>query len=716
MATSAETTARPQFEKYLIEFLAVFLAYYVAGKIGQATTEIRSSNLGPVWPAYGVALAAVLLRGNRVLPAIALSAWLVASQSPVPQIAAAGQAIAATLAAFTGGVLLKRVNFDPAMSRLHDALNLIVLGGLTSSLVSSLLGTAVLFATGEQPYAGIGSAWLIYWLGDSTGVLLITPLVLTGAKLLEIRQPARIAEFLALFLVLVLACSTVFGGLSLFWAEPHAPSVAVLPLLMWAAIRFGVSGVSATTLVVAAIATVVTALGFGPLAHATTFTSAVLLDIFFAVLSASGVTLAAVIAEREHAEAARESLIRDQAAIEARLRVAEVIGSFAAALRESEDKLRLILDSAAEAIFGVDTEGRCTFCNQACLRILGYQSDQALLGRNMHELVQQAEGSARPHSPMTQVLQTGLGVHFDEEVLRKADGTSFPAEWWCFPQLKGDDVVGAVVGFSDITQRKQAEERAAMLRDELAHLNRVGMLSALTAALAHEINQPLTAIRVNAEAGLILLASKQPPLHEIGAALSEIRNDNQRAADVLRQVRTLLRKDTTGVERVEINSTVGDVVKLIGNSAARRGICIDAELAAETRPVRGDRIQVQQVVLNLLMNACDAVEQNEKPNRRVSLKTTAGDGAMVVQIRDTGVGLSNDEIARVFEPFFTTKNDGTGLGLWISRTIVDAYGGTLVAARNSERGMTFSASFPYWDKLPESPASGLARDLLPVSQ
>jgi C4-dicarboxylate-specific signal transduction histidine kinase len=242
------------------------------------------------------------------------------------------------------------------------------------------------------------------------------------------------------------------------------------------------------------------------------------------------------------------------------------------------------------------------------------------------------------------------------------------------------------------------------------------MLSALTAALAHEINQPLTAIRVNAEAGLILLASKQPPLHEIGAALSEIRNDNQRAADVLRQVRTLLRKDTTGVERVEINSTVGDVVKLIENSAARRGICIDAELAAETRPVRGDRIQVQQVVLNLLMNACDAVEQNEKPNRRVSLKTTAGDGAMVVQIRDTGVGLSNDEIARVFEPFFTTKNDGTGLGLWISRTIVDAYGGTLVAARNSERGMTFSASFPYWDKLPESPASGLARDLLPVSQ
>ena len=719
MVTSAETSARPQFDKYLVEFLVVFLAFYVAGKLGQATTEIRSSNLGPVWPAYGIGLAAVLLRGNRVLPAIAVSGFLIAVQSPIPHITAALQTAASTLAVFTGGVLLKYARFDIALSRVRDALNLIVLGGLTSALVSSLLGTAILYASGEQPYAHIGSAWLVYWLGDSTGALLVTPLVLTGARLLEIRTPSRIAEFEALILLLVLACWFVFGDVPAFPARLHTHTLAfaVLPLIMWAAMRFGVSGAATTTLLVAAIATVATALGSGPFAQTTTFASAVLLDIFFAVLSTSGLTLAAVVVEREQAEAAREALIRDQAAIEARLRVAELIGAFAAALRESEDKLRLILNSAAEAIFGIDHDGRCTFCNQACLRILGYPSDQALLGMDMHELVQHshADGSVRPRSPMAQVLQTGQGIHVDEEVLWKADGTSFPAEWWCFPLQKGGNVVGAVAGFSDITQRRQAEERAVMLRDELAHLSRVGMLSALTGALAHEINQPLAAVRINAEAGLILLQSEQPSLREIRTALSEIRNDNQRAAEVVRHVRTLLRKDMTRFEPVEINSTVSDVVKLIENSAARRGICIDAELAAETWPVRGDRIQVQQVVLNLLMNACDAVEPNEKVNRRVSLTTTAAEDGMIVQIRDCGSGLSDDELSRVFEPFFTTKRDGIGLGLSICRTIVDAHAGSLGATRNSDRGMTFSVSFPYWDMLAEDRGPASASNSLAAS-
>jgi len=505
--------------------------------------------------------------------------------------------------------------------------------------------------------------------------------------------------------VVGLTCWIIFGDVPLFPVRLHALAFAVLPLIMWAAIRFGVSGTSATTLVIATIATVATALGLGPFSQATTFASAVLLDIFFAVLAASGLTLAAVIAEREQAEAARARLIRDQAAIEARLRVAEVIESSGAALRASEDKLRLILDSAAEAIFGVDPEGRCTFCNQACLRILGYPNEEALLGRDMHELIlhSHSDGAARTPSPMAGVLRTGHGVHADAETLWRADGSSFPAEWWCFPLQKGENVVGAVAGYSDITERRQAEAHAAMLRDELAHLSRVGMLSVLTGALAHEINQPLTAVRVNAEAGLILLARQQPALHEIRAALSEIRSDNQRAAEVLRRVRTLLRKETTRMEPAEINSTVTDVVRLIENSATRRGICMDVALTPQTRPVRGDRIQMQQVVLNLLMNACDAVQHNERRSRCVGVKTCAAERGMVVEIRDSGAGLSDDELSRVFEPFYTTKHDGLGLGLSICRTIVDAHGGTLVANRDSGRGMIFSVTFPYWETSVENP-------------
>jgi PAS domain S-box-containing protein len=804
MAWSADGDARIAVRKFLFEAAIVFVAYYVAGKIGQATTEIRSSNLGPVWPAYGVALAAVLRYGYRIWPALVASAFLVAFQSPVPHIAAAGQAVSATLAATTGGALLKWASFDRALSRLRDALTLIIFGALASAMVSSSLGVAVLYATGVEAYSGIGQAWLVYWLGDSTGVLLITPLALTGFRLLEVRKPADILEFAALTMLLVIASLAIFADLGPFSIRLHGLAFGVLPFIIWAAVRFGVPGMALSTLVVASIATVATALGDGPFAQDTVFINAVLLDIFFAVLAVSGFTLAAVIAEREHAETEKVQLIREQAAMEARLRLAAIVESSddaiirqnlqgavtdwnagavrlygyaaqeaigkiffklirpdsagddsgtmsldairkretthfrkdgtpiqvsvtrspirdaagqvvgasviardisermraAVALRESEDKLRLILDSTFEGIYGVDMEGRCTFCNQACLRLLGYDSDSMLLGKDVHRLIHHSHADGTPWSPedcsIVRVLRTGHGVHVEDDVLWRADGTSFPAERWSYPQRRGSTMVGAVVGFSDITQRKEAEHKAADLGDELAHFNRVGMLTALTGALAHEINQPLTAVGVNVETALLLLGAQSLDLAELRDTLRDIRSDNQRAGDVLQNVRALLRKTPTRYEQVEINSTVGDVVRLIQNSAIRRGILVDVDLTPGMQPVRGDRTQIQQVVLNLLMNACDAVQANERPLRRVSLRTVSRGNRMVVEVTDRGRGLSEDELERVFEPFYTTKHDGMGLGLSICRSIVNAHGGTLDAVRNAENGMTFAATFPLW--------------------
>jgi len=323
---------------YLVQTTIVFLAYFVAGKLGQATTNIRSGNLGPVWPAYGVALAAVLLCGYRVWLGVAAAAFVVAFLSPVPVIAAAGQAGAATLAALTGAFVLRRMKFHSSLSRLRDALGLIVFGALGSAMVSATIGVSVLYAAHVEAYSGLGPAWLIYWLGDSTGVLLVTPLVLTLHSLLRTRPGIRMAEFAALLILLTVACFIVFGDLPRIPVKLHVLAFAVLPLIVWGAIRFGMLGATLSTLVVAAIATVETAFGSGPFAQNTPFIDAVLLDIFFAVLSVSGMTLAAVIAEREQ-------LLRQQAAMETQLRAKE-------AVRESEDRLRLILDSTAEAIYG----------------------------------------------------------------------------------------------------------------------------------------------------------------------------------------------------------------------------------------------------------------------------------------------------------------------------------------------------------------------------
>jgi signal transduction histidine kinase len=300
---------------FFVQLTTVFLAYFVAGKLGQATTSIRSSNLGPVWPAYGIALASLLAYGIQVWPAIAASAFVVALSSVTP-LAALGQAAGATLAATTGAVLLRQIRkFDPFLSRLRDALGLIFIGAFGSALVSSCIGIGSLYATGIQPYSGLGSAWLIYWLGDSTGVLLITPLVFTLPGLLRSRYQSRRVELGALVILLSGACFVIFGDLPLIPIRLHVLAFAVLPFVMWGAINFGLGGATLCVFLIASLATVLTAFGSGPFADNTPFVNAALLDVLFAVLAVSGLTLAAVIGERERAETAREHQKRVESAL-----------------------------------------------------------------------------------------------------------------------------------------------------------------------------------------------------------------------------------------------------------------------------------------------------------------------------------------------------------------------------------------------------------------
>ena len=352
---------------FVLQLLTVFLIYFVAGKLGQATTNIRSSNLGPVWPAYGIALAAFLKYGFRVWPAVFASAFVVASEGAVPTLGAAGQAGAATVAAVTGALLLRRIaNFDPSLPRLRDALGLIVVGAFGSALVSSTFGILSLYAAGIQPYSGIASAWLVYWLGDSTGVLLVTPLVFTLPRLIRTQTRAGAAKLLALFALTAFACFLVFGDFFPLHLDVFA--FAVLPLVMWAGIDFGIAGATLAVFLIATIATVLTALGFGPFASNTAFTNAVLLDLLFTLLSVSGLALAAVIAERERAEAERERLIRAQAELEARLRHAAVV------------------ESSDDAIVSEDLSGVVLSWNQAATRIFGFTEAEAI-GRPISQLL-----------------------------------------------------------------------------------------------------------------------------------------------------------------------------------------------------------------------------------------------------------------------------------------------------------------------------------------
>ena len=439
-AVESVRVAPRQVGKYLAQTTIVFAAYFVAGKLGQATSNIRSSNLGPVWPAYGVALAAVLLYGYRIWVGIAAAALLVAFLSPVSEVAAVGQATGATLAALIGVFLLCRIaKFRPSLSRLRDALALIVLGAFGSALVSASIGVSVLYATHVHAYTGLGSAWLIYWLGDSTGVLLVTPLALTAANLLRIRTRVRIAEFVALLLLLTVVCLIVFGDLPFVPVRLHFLAFAVLPFVIWAAIRFGVSGTALSTLIVAAIATVETAFGSGPFAQNSPFTNAVLLDVFFTVLSVSGITLAAAIAEREQAEREREWLAREQAAMEARLRLATIV------------------ESSDDAIISKNLEGIIVSWNKGAQRIFGFTEAEAV-GQPITIII--PPELLEEENRILQRLRADEGIEHYETTRVTKEGKKVNVSLMICP-LK--DSTGRIIGVSkiarNITERKQIQDK-----------------------------------------------------------------------------------------------------------------------------------------------------------------------------------------------------------------------------------------------------------------
>jgi PAS domain S-box-containing protein len=259
------------------------------------------------------------------------------------------------------------------------------------------------------------------------------------------------------------------------------------------------------------------------------------------------------------------------------------------------------------------------------------------------------------------------------------------------------EFVGAVM---DVTSTKQAEEALRKTQADLAHVSRVTTMGELVASIAHEVNQPLGAIVTNGSACLHLLSREAPDLDKSREVIGRMINDGMRASEVIKRIRDLLHKAPTERVPLNINETVQEVIALVGSDVLRSKVELRAELAADLPPVTGDRIQLQQVILNLILNARDAMSEVRTHPRELlitTLKSKSGD--LVVAVRDSGKGLDAKDADRIFDPFFTTKAEGMGLGLSISRTIVEAHGGTLWAKQNEGKGATIQFSLP-----PSSPS------------
>jgi signal transduction histidine kinase len=276
---------------------------------------------------------------------------------------------------------------------------------------------------------------------------------------------------------------------------------------------------------------------------------------------------------------------------------------------------------------------------------------------------------------------------------RRKDGTEFPVEISLSPlETEEGTVVSAAV--RDVTERTRSEEALRQAQADLTHATRVSSMGELTASLAHEIKQPIAAAVTNANTCLRWLTRNQPDLEEARAAASRIVQDGRRASEIINRVRLLFEKDTLQRELVDLNEIIREMKTLLQSEATQFGVSVRTELAADLPQAMGDRVQLQQVLMNLMMNSIDAMKHVDG-TRELTIQSQRGEhGEVLISVSDTGVGLPTQQADKLFNAFFTTKPHGTGMGLRISRSIVESHGGRLWAVGNSPRGATFQFTLP----------------------
>lgn len=364
-------------------------------------------------------------------------------------------------------------------------------------------------------------------------------------------------------------------------------------------------------------------------------------------------------------------------------------------LADTEVRLQAILRTAVDGIITIDEQGIIESANPATERIFGYSGDE-LVGSNVSLLMPQPYRDQHDQF-ISRYLETGqakiIGIGREVEGQRK-DSTIFPIELAISEiKLEGFRLFTGVV--RDISARRLAEQEARRRHDELAHSARLSTIGELTSGIAHEVNQPLTAMVSFGEACLRMLRSGSGDTQKLENALQQIVDQGQRAGQIIRHLRRLARKSDNQRVEVDISRLVRDVIDLTSNEIRANNIALSLLLDEQLPKVSCDRIQIEQVVLNLIRNAMDALEDAPLDRRELTIHTRA-DGGNCVQltVEDTGSGFDADKSEQIFETFFTTKSKGLGIGLSISRSIVEDHGGRLWATPRPGGGAIFYISIP----------------------
>ncbi len=636
---------------------ALIAAAYLATAEGAMHLLRVAADAPMVSLASAVGLAAFLHSGLGAAAGVWIGAAIYALLAGRPFGAALGlSAFITAQIALAWWLLVRWARIDPRLERLRDVVILILVGATVIPLTSVLRAVAAGGAWQQVDPAARLALLQVSALGEAIGILLLVPAALTWLPLRRGRADAgSVAERAIVYLGAAIVSVLVFSGRLAHTMSAESLPYALFPFTFWAALRLGLRDTATVLLICGGTAIWFHAMGMGPFimpstAPEHTFAQFGSLYLFLAVLCITSLLAAAAQSEREGAEAQ---------------------------VRESEQRYRMLIEGMNEGVNITDAEARMVFVSDRFCEMTGYAREE-LIGHTgkmltvpeMHEAWRESHrareaGRAEPHAL----------------VLKRKDGQVLHV--WISPRPQFDaagNYLGSLNVVLDVTDRRRAEDRARSHLEQLAHVARVASMGEMASAIAHEINQPLTAIANYANASLRLLKAGKLTPEEMADTMQRLAMEAERAGAVVRKMRGFVRSEEGHPRAIGVEELFADVLGLTRAEAAQYEVEVSAASADGLPKVLADAIQVEQVLLNLVRNAIEAIEAAGAEERRVVLSAQpAADGMIEIRVSDTGPGLSPGATEKVFEPFYTTKNEGIGIGLALSRSIVDAHGGRLWA-------------------------------------
>jgi len=642
-----------------------YVALYLALDRLSFIEALHGIGITPWNPSTGLMLALLIIKGPRWSSIVLTAELLSGATLPVVSIPAAPLFVGALVVAggyASAAAILRVVGFAASLHRSHDVVLLIVVTIISSCFVACGF-VATYAAAGILPWTGFADAAFQYWIGDAIGIVVLVPPLLILNQTIAHPAPAdhgrrwlQLVEIAAQGVSIVAALAAVFLGAG----GDHAFRVFYLLFLplIWIATRRGLA--AASWAVLAIQVGLIAGLEFQD--HPEVPLRAFQLLMF--ALATTGLMLGAVVSERQR---------------------------LSCALAESEGRRTTILNTARDGVLTIDAHGQIQSINPAVERLFGRPSN-LLIGHDVRELV---DGMPDLVPRLRRITCSSAAETTCWELhARRADGCAFPIEL-SVGRLDPPATEQYTLVLRDVTSRRNAEARAREHQAELAHVSRISLAGEMAAALAHELRQPLTAIAAYGRGCLRLLAEPAPEPAMLHEGVLEVVQQAERAGDVLGRLREFLRGGSCRCALVEVASIIDAAISLGRIEAMHKEIEIGSRIDPDLPPVLADHIQIEQVLLNLLRNAMDAIETANSERKVIAVEARRKSSrAIEISVADSGPGVIDELNGKIFEPFVTTKPLGMGLGLSISRSIVESHGGSLQMAESIASGAVFAFDLP----------------------